>query len=386
MNNTLLTLLTFVITLVVTAAWYTERKWRVAGNIMIKSAESDFKEVMDSITSGLVLTDSYGVISYANSAGYEILGLSPACLNKSISICTKNNLNGLEGAVSEIIQKGGSVSRQEFEGKNNLAGRLIGASISALDNGGAVIVCSDITEVYKIEQARQEAKQMASIGELAASIAHEIRNPLGSIRGSAELLADTIEVKGDEKKLFDLITRESARVNVIISDFLKFARVRKPVLKPCDIRPIINEIILQLQVHSKQNNGTVLIDKYIDYELSDLLVDESQLRQLLLNLGINALEAIDFNGEITLAVSSNDDDSCIIEVSDSGKGVSLDDKSQLFTPFHTTKKSGTGLGLPLVKRIAETHNGSVDVFNSADGGACFRVKLPTAKKLEPQLS
>jgi len=210
--------------------------------------------------------------------------------------------------------------------------------------------------------------------------------PLGSIRGSAELLFETVNIKDDEKKLFDLIIRESSRVNIIISDFLKYARVRKPVLKPCDIKPIIKEAVLQLQVHAKHNNGNVHVNEFVEPELPDLLVDENQLRQLLLNLGINAIEAMNYIGEVSLTVRSADENNCIIEVIDSGAGISEENIGKLFNPFHTTKSTGSGLGLPLVKRIAESHHGSVEACNSIDGGACFRVKIPTVMALELQPS
>ncbi|MBT3316497.1 PAS domain-containing protein [bacterium] len=386
MDNLILTILTLVVSLVVTTAWYYERKWRVAGNDKIKSAELGFREVMDSITSGLVLVDQEGQISYANSSGYKILGLPANCITEHIIDCTSFKWTGLENAVLKILEDGGSISRQEFDGVNDFAGRLLGAAVSTLDNGGAVIVCSDITEVRKLEQAKRDSEQMASVGELAASIAHEIRNPLGSIRGSAELLFETVNIKDDEKMLFDLIIRESSRVNIIISDFLKYARVRKPVLKPCDIKPILKEAVLQLQVHARHNNGNVLVKEYVEPELPDLLVDENQLRQLLLNLGINAIEAMNYVGEISLAVRSVGDDNCIIEVIDSGTGIAEENIGDMFNPFHTTKATGSGLGLPLVKRIAESHHGSVEACNSIDGGACFRVKLPTVMALELQPS
>jgi len=385
-NNLMLTLLTLVVSIVVTTAWYFERKLRVASNVKIKSAELGFKEVMDSITSGLVLVDKAGKISYANSSGYMILGLPANCISEHIVDCTAFRWSGLENAVLKILRDGGSISRHEFDGINDFAGRLLGAAVSTLDNGGAVIVCSDITEVRKLEQAKQDSEQMASVGELAASIAHEIRNPLGSIRGSAELLFETVNIKDDEKKLFDLIIRESSRVNIIISDFLKYARVRKPVLKPCDIKPIIKEAVLQLQVHAKHNNGNVHVNEFVEPELPDLLVDENQLRQLLLNLGINAIEAMNYIGEVSLTVRSADENNCIIEVIDSGAGISEENIGKLFNPFHTTKSTGSGLGLPLVKRIAESHHGSVEACNSIDGGACFRVKIPTVMALELQPS
>jgi signal transduction histidine kinase len=221
-----------------------------------------------------------------------------------------------------------------------------------------------------------QAEKMAAIGQLAAGIAHEIRNPLGIIAGSAE----TIQ-KHDQHRIREEMTRyileESRRINGLITNLLDFAKPKEPQLVQCDLREVLEKTLLLLspQAHTLG----VEIKKEIPPVSIRVSVDPEQMRQAFTNLGVNALEAMPHGGALTVTLKENAGNRVLVQFSDTGKGVPKEMQSKVFDPFFTTKEGGTGLGLSIAHRIVAQHGGDILVEEGRQGGSTFTISLPVQK-------
>jgi signal transduction histidine kinase len=222
-----------------------------------------------------------------------------------------------------------------------------------------------------------QAEKMAAIGELAAGIAHEIRNPLGIITGSAE----TVRKREDKKireEMLNYILEESNRINGLISNFLDFARPKEQKLVNFDLREVLEKTLLLLspQAHTLG----VEIKKEIPQRPLWMLIDPDQLRQAFTNLGVNALEAMPQGGVLRVAVIENARGRVLVRFSDTGKGVPKEVRAKVFDPFFTTKEGGTGLGLSIAHRIITQHRGDILLEEGGKGGSTFTIILPLLKE------
>jgi len=222
-----------------------------------------------------------------------------------------------------------------------------------------------------------QAEKMAAIGELAAGIAHEIRNPLGIITGSAE----TVRKHGDPKirdEMTNYILEESKRINGLISTFLDFAKPKEPRLVSCDLREVLEKTLFLLSPQARTLG--VAIDREIPLNPLWVLIDPDQIRQAFMNLGVNALEAMPNGGILRIAVSENGKDKVFVRFSDTGKGIPKEMQTKVFDPFFTTKEGGTGLGLSIAHRIITQHGGSITLEEGEDKGSTFMIVLPLGKE------
>jgi two-component system sensor histidine kinase PilS (NtrC family) len=258
----------------------------------------------------------------------------------------------------------------------------VGVSASLLRRGPAEpmgVICSfqDLTEIKRMEARIQQADRLAAIGRLAAGLAHEIRNPIASIRGSIEVLRQSLRPEGADRRLMEIILRESDRLDGTIAEFLEFSRPRRlaPVLT--DLTVMIDEVLLLLAHQAPE--GLQIVKAYPDGTVK-AYVDPAQLRQALWNLGRNAVEAMPRGGCLRVEARVRREGSrgravAEIAVEDTGGGVPLEHLPHIFEPFYTTKPDGTGLGLAIVHRIVEEHEGEIRVETGAQG-ARFVVTLP----------
>jgi len=348
-----------------------------------RALRSDLRNVLANLGSGLVIVDRRGVIQRANPAAARILGVCEQDLGgQTVADAFDQGRREFARAVVQVLAGGEAVARREIrldlpDGRQPTVGISVHpVRDEAGREAGAVAIFQDLSEVIALRERMRESDRLAAIGELSASIAHEIRNPLGSIRGSAELLAAELEVGGQEQRLLGLILKESERVNRIVSDFLAFARLRPTVRQLSELKPFLEDVAFQVRMHQQGREG---LDVVTAIEPEDLLVlmDPEQMQQVLLNLSLNACEAMGGRGTLTLRASLDDDNTvCRLVVADTGPGVAPEVRDTLFRPFVTTKAGGTGLGLPVVQRIVLAHGGDVRVGGGPDGGAEFRIDLP----------
>jgi two-component system sensor histidine kinase PilS (NtrC family) len=231
---------------------------------------------------------------------------------------------------------------------------------------------------------------MATIGEFAAGIAHEIRNPLTSLSGSIQVLKEDLKLKGANRHLMEIILRESERLNNLITDFLLFAQPSRIQREKLDIGEVINET-LRLFENSPDHNRAIKIVKELEGKTS-LSGDPSQLKQLFWNLFINAAQIMPHGGELKVNLETvsgdgtsntlkgvkkeKDNPFARISISDTGDGIKPKEKEKIFEPFFTTKERGTGLGLAIVHRIVENHEGFISVKSQRGKGTTFEIFLP----------
>jgi signal transduction histidine kinase len=246
-------------------------------------------------------------------------------------------------------------------------------------------VASKLSEVYQTLQvnfeAMKRAERLSAIGHLSAGLAHEIRNPLASIAGAASIIRRT--EPADEKVLrcIAIIESECSRLNGLLTNFLNFARPRSPQLQSVNLNTVLGQVI-ELAEHAV-NRRRIQFRMEVSDSVTDVECDPEQLRQVLLNLLINAVEASEEGSTVGL-FAGIEDDAIVIRVVDEGSGVASEDIDKLFDPFFTTKETGTGLGLPVAHQIIAQMGGNLSARRNADRGMTFSVALPLVRRTAPR--
>ncbi len=243
---------------------------------------------------------------------------------------------------------------------------------------GEAIMEHRARERIRLEEQLARAKHLSALGEMTATISHEIRNPLGIIKSSAELLKKKMDKLETNNALPEIIVEESARLNDIITDFLNYARPHQPDLRRTQIEDIVDKILQYLELELVQRRIDVIRD--FENPLPAVAVDADMLHQAMLNLLLNALQAMDSDGRLEIRIKGFDQD-VQIEIVDSGPGIDNAIIEKIWDPFFTNKEKGTGLGLGIVQNIIEAHNGKIHLENADFGGARVLITLPL--KQEP---
>lgn len=238
---------------------------------------------------------------------------------------------------------------------------------------GEKIIEKRADERLKLEEKLRHAEHLSAIGEMTAGVSHEIRNPLGIIKSSAQLLKKKMEKLDAASTIPDIIVEESARLDRIITDFLDFAKPKTPDLHLCRVEEIIEKNIAYLSPQIEDHNFNII--KKISKNLPEIMADSSMLHQAFLNLFINAFQSIKNNGCLTIQIKY-DPGSIVINFIDDGDGIPENSLKKIWTPFFTTKDTGTGLGLGIVKNMIEAHNGTIAISNTTTRGANVEIRLP----------
>lgn len=225
----------------------------------------------------------------------------------------------------------------------------------------------------------EQANRLASLGELSAGVAHEIRNPLAGIELSASLLKRSLGDDEHKKSMLDNIVFSVARINNIVMNLLTFARGAKIESRPVELKKVLDEAVVALAMDSKYSQAKVVFDT--EENLAPVLGDAGQLRQVFINLFQNAVDAMDGQGKVdvklSLEQSYDNFGSCLrILIADTGVGMNSETKDKIFNPFYTTKEMGTGLGMAISYRIIENHNGRVSIDSEQGRGTTFIIELP----------
>ncbi len=344
--------------------------------------EAFHQNVIQSLDSGLITADRAGRISFMNRTAFRILGIDPSA---GIGTDLDRLLSDFKKSLLTEPSSWEDISRREettFRRRDGVVIHL-GLSKSPLRDPsgtpvGSILIFQDITQIKEMEEQIKRADRMVSIGEMAAGIAHEIRNPLASLTGSIQVLKEETSLRGRNLDLMNIILRESERLNRLISDFLLFAQPPRAEFSPIFLSQHIDET-LQMLSNSPQFNGHVSISRAFSHE-AKVLGDANQLRQVFWNLFLNAIQEMEGGGELGVTIEAGQG-SVRVSVSDTGGGISNQDREKIFEPFFTTKDSGTGLGLAIVHRILETHGGQIQVYSKPGSGATFTVVLPEALEI-----
>lgn len=326
--------------------------------------------IVDTMPAGLLIVNQDGQVLQANPGAQNLF-----------------QLDGLEGEnlfsfVPELKNQIPDLSRVErsvrFEVKYSritevyLLGLQVLPQTSDLNEQTYLIVIEDLTQIRKLEFAVRQSEKMAAVGQLAAGIAHEIRNPLAGISGSIELLSQQFSTE-DDKKLTKIILREIDRLNNLISEFLDFAKPEKPPVDTVDLNHVLREVIDHANLSSP-----VKVEVNAQWASDGLIVGHrDKLKQAFLNIVINSFQAMGLSENKKLFVRSEESgDSLVVRIKDSGCGMRLETKKRMFEPFHTTKPKGTGLGLAITHKILESHQAKIFVESEEGLGTEFVVTFP----------
>ncbi len=229
----------------------------------------------------------------------------------------------------------------------------------------------EIERLHRTQMSR--AEHFATLGELATGLAHEIRNPLAGIAGVIEIISRDLPATSPARSVVKDVRQEIARINQIVSDLLQTARPHPPRVRKSDLNTTVEHAVMLGRQQALTNSIEITLQK--DPSLPEVEHDSDQVHQVLLNLLLNALQAIDHNGKVSVTVKSRGG-FALVEVTDNGRGIAPQQLPHIFRPFFTTKGEGTGLGLSLARRIVEDHQGRIDVVSTLGKGTTFTVVLP----------
>ena len=215
--------------------------------------------------------------------------------------------------------------------------------------------------------------RLKTLGEVAAGLAHEIRHPLASIRGALEIIGARSTADTPEAEFSRLALAEVQRLDNLVWEFLRYARPHKPDLRPTSLSDVVERAVALLSVQAERVGVTLRVED--DGPLPAVALDAQQIEQVLLNVILNAIQASPSGAEVRIRDRLERDD-VIVDVVDEGTGVPAEHRTQIFSPFFTTKDTGTGLGLPVAQRIVQSHNGHIEVSSTVGRGTCVSIRLP----------
>jgi two-component system, NtrC family, sensor histidine kinase PilS len=338
------------------------------------------ERIVASIRSGVVTTDLDGRIFTFNVAAQEITRYQEETIRGRDASILFGELKDQITETLQALEKGKNSPRFETNCLTAEGMRLrLGYSISPLsseagETTGMVITFQDLTQVRSLEETSRRQDRLAAIGRMAASIAHEIRNPLAAMRGSIQMLRSEMDSDSSQAELMEIILRESDRLNRIITDFLSYARPRSLTQARVDLGDLLHQTFALMR-HSPEISTNQSIVEELPAEPIFAEADEGQLKQVFWNLARNALQAMPQGGTLRTTLETNSNNRLRISFTDTGRGMSPDQVEHLFEPFSSTT-GGTGLGLSIVYQIIRDHGGTINVRSRVGQGTTITVELP----------
>jgi two-component system sensor histidine kinase PilS (NtrC family) len=338
------------------------------------------QHVIDSLPSGLLTTDRAQRVVTFNHAAETITGLTFERVVGRALVEVMQMPPGLVTALNAALS-GSGARRLEYRFRRGDGAEIdLGLGATHLETPGGragyLVTFQDVTDVKKLEHGARIQQRLAAVGEMAAGIAHEIRNPLASMSGSIQILRQELPLSPEQEQLMDIVLRESERLNTTIRSFLAYARPQKFAIARFDVRRALNDTALLLR-----NSADVLETHTVDVDLpaSELWyeADEGQIKQIVWNLATNGLRAMPKGGRLKLSASRDGGGDCVvIAVQDEGIGIPPEALDGLFQPFHGGFAKGSGLGLAIVHRIVTDYHGEIQVSSTPGAGTTVSVRLP----------
>jgi PAS domain S-box-containing protein len=354
---------------------------------MLIQAKIEWEDTFNAITDMITIHDTEFNILRANKAAEKILGL-PILENqkaKCYQYYHGTDLPPENCASCKCLETEEPITCEMYE--PHLSKYLEIRAMPLYDSGdqlsGLIHVIRDITQSRQVEAALQRAQQLKMVGELAAGLAHEIKNPLAGIKGSIQVLVETLNMAEEDRSLILKAIDEIKRIETLLKSLLNFAKPPKLQLMPTDINDLLDKAIaLSLKHPSLAPSGskTINVLKDFDSDLYEIMADPMQLQQVFLNLMFNAIEAMPQGGALAVKTLLDDADNMLrIAISDSGKGMEPLILNQIFQPFFTTKRKGSGLGLSICQRLVDQHGGKISAESAPGKGTVFTLLIPIRK-------
>jgi two-component system nitrogen regulation sensor histidine kinase GlnL len=352
-----------------------------------------WEQILSSVEDGVITLDRSGKVSFFNEAA-ELLTDLAASRALSLSFL---RIFRKETWLVELITKSFPPTQESARGEGDLVSRWgkkvpVGVTVSPLlepDGSclGSILLVRNLTHHKELEEDLKRADRLAMVGTLAAGLAHEIRNPLGGIKGAAQLLRRSLEPDSSLIEYTNIMTREVDRVNLLIEQLLDLSRPAKLEIVPLNIHQVLEDVLsLELKMHMAP---TVNVKKLFDPSLPPIRGDRNRLTQVFLNLVKNGYQAMNGSGTLTITTRLDTDRHVRgqgtgrsrfiwVEIADQGAGIKDEDLLHIFSPFFTTKNSGTGLGLAVCYWIIKEHGGIIRVESVEGKGSTFKVSLMIA--------
>ena len=350
-----------------------------------------FRHIVSSMRNGVIAFRRDGALALMNDEAYRIFGLTPSAgdVGKPFADVLRES-HDIIRVLSGSFELSHLPNRAELRLKE--LDRVIGYTLSQVkdDKGvaiGAVLFFKDLTQVEQLEERERLRDRLASLGEMAAGIAHELKNPLAGIEVMAGLLRRQVPDSKDAQSLLADILSEAKLANAIVVEMLEFVRPVRLQVEHTDLRDVIQQSVTMAESKVPRREATVAV--HVEPDLPMIESDHHQLSQVFTNLIANAFEALDGKGGVTITATTTvietepafagvhpPTPAVLVEVADDGPGIPADLTDRIFNPFFTTKVTGTGLGLAIVRKIVDAHDGRIDVSSTPDTGTRFRVTLP----------
>ena len=336
------------------------------------------QNVIDSLPSGLVTTDPSQRVLTFNHAAERICGVPADAVRGRVV----GDVLQLPAELTDAFNRGlGRTGARRLELKFRRPDSReidIGLSATHVDTpsgtAGFLLTFQDLTDVKKLERDARIQQRLAAVGEMAAGIAHEIRNPLASMSGSIQILRDDLPLNAEQEQLMDIVLRESDRLNTTIKSFLAYARPHRFAIARFDLRRVLRDAALLLR-NSADVHDSHTVDVDVPSEPIWFEADEGQIKQIVWNLATNGLRAMPGGGRLSLG-GSTDEGGVVLTVRDEGFGIAPEEIEGLFQPFHGTFARGSGLGLAIVHRIVTDYQGAIKVESAPGNGTTVSVRLP----------
>ena len=334
-------------------------------------------EVVTNLPVGLIATDRNTKIAFFNAAAEKITGIRfEDARGKDAGEALPGNWCGLE----ETLMQGHPVLEQEMEcsfSNRKTVPLSVSASRIVNEDGefvGNIIILRDLGEVRRLQEEVRRKEKLAALGRLAGGVAHEIRNPLSSIKGLATYFGSKFAEESEDRKAANVMVREVDRLNRVVSELLELARPSELKLKHTDINALLAHSVRLVQQDAQAKNIEINLSTGNDVPL--IQADADRLSQCLLNMYLNAIQSMDPGGILSVKSFPGENGTVKVEIGDTGKGISPNDLKRIFDPYFTTKPSGTGLGLAIVHKIIESHQGNIQVDSTLGKGSVFSIVLP----------
>ena len=335
------------------------------------------RNVLESMANGLITVDRSLRIATYNPNALEILRK------------TKDELDGklvseilpLEDEIRQVLSDADSILEKEVKINGDGKGKsFLALTVSPLKDQessrprGAVVILRDMTIIRELEQEVITSEKFAALGRLSAGVAHEIRNPLNSIKGFIQYFQKKLALEPEDYRYTDLMLTEVDRLNRVISKLLAYSKPREPRLTIRSAEEIVDHCVRVVEREARESGVEIIVEPS-DPELPLVMVDSDQMTQVFLNILINAIEATPSGEKVSIALVGTHNGRLQVVTSDKGAGIPRENIDKLFDPFFSTKKKGTGLGLAIVKSIIEGHGGDIDVESEPGNGTKFIVTL-----------
>ena len=355
-----------------------------ARRIDLRNLRTLHQDIVEHIPSGVVTLDLDGKIVSLNRGAQRIIGVTAEQIrDKSWRETPFGGIKGLETFFSAPMSIFGGLSQELEITRQDGQSIPIGINLTPMKSSegrlvGLVGIFQDLTERKKTEARLRQADRLATAGQLAAGLAHEVRNPLAAISGCIELMKEAGTAK---PQLLDIVLREAERLKLVTGQFLDFAKPTLASQKRCNLVALVAEAVSLLE---KSCDSAHPVTFSIQQEAEEVMAagDPDQLKQALWNLGLNAIQAMQMGGQLNFAIrhhgSTNGGGWVAIELTDTGRGIPPGEVERIFDPFYTTRPGGTGLGLAITQKIIDNLGGRIEVISKEGSGSTFRVLLKQA--------